>query len=876
MQKETGFIVKGKLHEECDESGCGEKFTITGTNERVELEEGEAVIIPEAFEPQCFSDSFCKKPATYKMSGTIKQIASAINMLGGGSNFESGAQVWKNGRKVTTPKYTAENQRRNPKNIKSGSVIINRTNMNNPQVMTFEGTAYDIASQINSYGGNGVVLDGAENDTMQTGGELRAKKVNSFWNNLLEEFKSDKIAVRHFNMPNDELVDRFINDFNSSNFTEHFIVRKHPTERKVVVSIADHDKFFSKGGEAEVDNDKIYKEWKSLVNMSLKEIRDFYNSEEGEEAGLSRSEADELGIDYGRESARWIMNMKQTPEHEWTDKYWKWAKKQISFIKRMRGNKGDLYDEKGNKTRKHTSLLIWGHDPNKYKETGGAVEKRYVAEADYFVFAEDDEDAKQKAQAEVDKLDPNLTPSLIHLYEQPVDPRLKRKIFNKGGEVTLTKEQIKELGKLIEAETKAVNKLRSFYELRSRQDYQEKSESIDIATAIWRTDKEGDLTQGQFQRERLIQWAKDPKNKVKFIVAFSGGKDSVAMVLDLIHNHKIPQKDIELWHHEVDGHGEDLWDWKCTTSYCKAFAEAYGLDILFSYRDGGITREIYRKDEGLQDIYYQSKVGGEYHHVPAIVPKAKDRKTKYKFPAKSKDLNTRWCSANVKIDVMKTAINNNPDYTDLTAIICTGERRLESSNRAGYLEIEPYNFARDRQVIQWRPIIDWDEEQIWDAFRRKKIQPHPAYMLGWGRCSCQLCIFSSPNHWATNNAISPEKIQRIADIEKETGSMLDNKPHVEPMRDESGEIVLTKTGKNKGKPRMVKKVIGKDKKGNNIYEMRNIFEAQVDVGSSFLDLENPTVKRWLPEAIGEFKSPIFVKDWQLPEGAFKGDDCGAD
>jgi 3'-phosphoadenosine 5'-phosphosulfate sulfotransferase (PAPS reductase)/FAD synthetase len=857
MQKETGFIVKGKLHEECDESGCGEKFTITGTNERVELEEGEAVIIPEAFEPQCFSDSFCKKPATYKMSGTIKQIASAINMLGGGSNFESGAQVWKNGRKVTTPKYTAENQRRNPKNIKSGSVIINRTNMNNPQVMTFEGTAYDIASQINSYGGNGVVLDGAEKSSMKAGGSV-----------------------------------------------------------------------------TESDKDKIYKEWKSLVNMSLKEIRDFYNSEEGEEAGLSRSEADELGIDYGRESARWIMNMKQTPEHEWTDKYWKWAKKQISFIKRMRGNKGDLYDEKGNKTRKHTSLLIWGHDPNKYKETGGAVEKRYVAEADYFVFAEDDEDAKQKAQAEVDKLDPNLTPSLIHLYEQPVDPRLKRKIFNKGGEVTLTEEQIKELGKLIEAETKAVNKLRSFYKIQRRQDYEQKAESIDIATAIWRTDKQGDLTQGQLQRERLLKWAKDPKNKVKFIVAFSGGKDSVAMVLDLIHNHKIPQKDIELWHHEVDGHGEDLWDWKCTTSYCKAFAEAYGLDILFSYRKGGITREIYRKDEGLQDIYYQSKVGGEYHHVPALVPKEEDRKTKYKFPAKSRDLSTRWCSANVKIDVMKTAIANNEDYQDLTAIICTGERRLESSNRAGYLEIEPYNFSRDRQIIQWRPVIDWDEEQIWDAFRRKKIQPHPAYMLGWGRCSCQLCIFSSPNHWATNNVISPEKIKRIADIETEIGSMLDNKPKTVPMTDEEGNPVWVKqdilttpmatvkeaiescsTLKTLGyfasdhrktiqklveerrekilsdspdinkkidcpappyRQKMMKVAIGEDKKGNKIYEMNDIFGAQVDQGKSFLDLENPIVKRWLPEAVGEFKSPIFVMDWQLPDGAFKGDDCGAD
>jgi hypothetical protein len=52
---------------------------------------------------------------------------------------------------------------------------------------------------------------------------------------------------------------------------------------------------------------------------------------------------------------------------------WRWANKQINFISRMSGNKGPLYDEKGRKTRKHTSLLIWGHNPKKY-ELGGGIE----------------------------------------------------------------------------------------------------------------------------------------------------------------------------------------------------------------------------------------------------------------------------------------------------------------------------------------------------------------------------------------------------------------------------------------------------------------------------------------------------------------------
>jgi hypothetical protein len=118
---------------------------------------------------------------------------------------------------------------------------------------------------------------------------------------------------------------------------------------------------------------ETYAEWKRLVNMTKSELEDFYHSEEGLGAGLSRSEASKHGIDSGRESAEWIMKMKDIPYKEWTSDMWRWAKKQISFIKRMSGVKGELYDDKGRKTRKHTALLIWGHNPEKKFEGGGEV-----------------------------------------------------------------------------------------------------------------------------------------------------------------------------------------------------------------------------------------------------------------------------------------------------------------------------------------------------------------------------------------------------------------------------------------------------------------------------------------------------------------------
>lgn len=128
---------------------------------------------------------------------------------------------------------------------------------------------------------------------------------------------------------------------------------------------------------------ETYSEWKKLVNMTKSELEKFYNSEEGKKAGLTPQQANEQGIDSGRESARWIMKMKDVPYTEWSSDMWIWAKKQISFIKRMTGMKGDLYDENGNKTRKHTALLIWGNNPERKFNLGGGIENENLGKIVY-------------------------------------------------------------------------------------------------------------------------------------------------------------------------------------------------------------------------------------------------------------------------------------------------------------------------------------------------------------------------------------------------------------------------------------------------------------------------------------------------------------
>lgn len=116
---------------------------------------------------------------------------------------------------------------------------------------------------------------------------------------------------------------------------------------------------------------ELYRKWKSLINMTDKQLQRFLSSEEGKNAGLSRTEAAEQGIRSGHDSARALLRMIPSGKNmtdaakRWTKTDWEWAKRQVSFISRMKGNAGPLFDEKGRKTRKHTSLLLWGHDPTR-------------------------------------------------------------------------------------------------------------------------------------------------------------------------------------------------------------------------------------------------------------------------------------------------------------------------------------------------------------------------------------------------------------------------------------------------------------------------------------------------------------------------------
>lgn len=245
----------------------------------------------------------------------------------------------------------------------------------------------------------------------------------------------------------------------------------------------------------------------------------------------------------------------------------------------------------------------------------------------------------------------------------------------------------------------------------------------------------------------------------KYIVAFSGGKDSLACLLWLF-DHGIDRSKIELWHHSIDGmEDNNFMDWPITESYCEAVAKHFDLPIYFSWKEGGFKREMLRNETPTAPTTFQQPVIGDNMVECGLVEcKTVGGKgpngTRQKFPQVSANLSVRWCSAYLKIDVCAAAIRNQKRFDNSKTLLLTGERAEESAARAKYNVFEPdrsdnRDGRKNRLVDHLRPVHHWTEGQVWNIINQYGIIPHPAYVLGWGRLSCMKCIFGSDSQWAS-------------------------------------------------------------------------------------------------------------------------------
>lgn len=251
------------------------------------------------------------------------------------------------------------------------------------------------------------------------------------------------------------------------------------------------------------------------------------------------------------------------------------------------------------------------------------------------------------------------------------------------------------------------------------------------------------------------------------IVFFSGGKDSTACILHLLDT-GVPKEKIELWHHDTDGASQPFIDWGVTLDYCKKFSEALNIPLYFSYRVGGFEAEMLRENSRTNNVRYNTPGGWKEY-----ITKRGKKSTRRKFPQISPNLAVRWCTAYLKIDVARLAVNNQERFRNKKILFVSGERAEESAARAKHkrFEIEKpcdnRNGKNKRHVDRWRPVHEWSEQKVWDIIEKHKINPHPCYHAGFGRCSCQFCIFGNKNQFKSAEIVSPERFKKLCDYERE-------------------------------------------------------------------------------------------------------------
>lgn len=286
------------------------------------------------------------------------------------------------------------------------------------------------------------------------------------------------------------------------------------------------------------------------------------------------------------------------------------------------------------------------------------------------------------------------------------------------------------------------------------------------------------------------------------IVLISGGKDSIACYYKLLEL-GVPKSKIEFWHHDIDGgHPSRTMDWRCTANYIRSFAEAEQIPLRVSWRKNGFFGELYRIGASELIEYVDPETGEIYQCPPskkymecqklkvAAISEMENKLAEFgyrmKFPMKSGDLSRRWCSAYLKIMVADTVLRNMNSVAanltktrmDIKLLIVSGERRGESVGRSKYNEIEIHRTnavsKHHRTVHQWRPVIDYSEKDIWEVLKLHKVNPHPCYRAGWNRCSCAMCIFSTPQLFAGIRELYPKEYALLCQDEKVLGFTLDN------------------------------------------------------------------------------------------------------
>ena len=199
------------------------------------------------------------------------------------------------------------------------------------------------------------------------------------------------------------------------------------------------------------------------------------------------------------------------------------------------------------------------------------------------------------------------------------------------------------------------------------------------------------------------------------LIAFSGGKDSTALVL---------------WAKEQEMEFTPIFDdtrWEHPLTY------AYIAEINAQVLGGQLVVLSSDKYEGFEDLVIKRKM------VPG--------------------LKSRFCTQELKIFPMEKYIKSLDDEVT----VFQGIRADESLARSKWPRREWCNAAGGYWME--RPLFDWTAEQCFAIMKRHGVRPNPLYLLGAKRVGCWPCVMEGKASLRNQFIHSPELLERLEKLE---------------------------------------------------------------------------------------------------------------
>ena len=141
----------------------------------------------------------------------------------------------------------------------------------------------------------------------------------------------------------------------------------------------------------------------------------------------------------------------------------------------------------------------------------------------------------------------------------------------------------------------------------------------------------------------------------------------------------------------------------------------------------------------------------------------------------------RWCTSDFKRGPIRKVYTQLTDEikstkgakTRVKILNCMGLRAQESSARAGKYPICLSDASNGKRlVVDYLPIHDWSETQVWDRIKESGVEHHKAYDLGMPRLSCVFCIFAPKAALIIAGQHNPELLDRYVAVEKKIGKTI--------------------------------------------------------------------------------------------------------